>query len=122
MSDAQDQVDALLDAFAALNERNADLTFHENREFPGLARAVASWCERQKKRIEHYVTTSNHRTYEVRKINVGDAEVCVFPLKIGTLDGRDELRDRIEAIRKEADERINGLIEVEIGKAKAVRS
>lgn len=116
------RVQSLLDAF-----REAcvgSLGLHESA-CPGLAYAVADWAQRNKATIKTEVVNSNHRTYEVWEIRLHalstyDGSITVWPLKMGTLDGRDELHDKIEAVRKEADERIKQLLDVE--QAKAVSS
>lgn len=108
---------ALLDAFADASPRYATLGMHEHSDFPQLAETVAEWCKRNKHDIEHHVTTSHHRTYEVWSIRVGDATINVWPLKLGTLDNKDDLRAKIEAIRAEADKQCIALLEAEQAKA-----
>lgn len=115
LASARDHIFALLDALVAAGE--GDLGIHEHRTSPHVAEAVAEWCKRNGHRIEHYITTHQHRTYEVWDIRIHhDAPACdqtisVWPLKMGTLDGKDELRSKIDSIRKEADARIQALID-----------
>ena len=109
-----DAIAAMLDAFVAAKYRNASLGLHENSEFPQLAETIAAWCKQHSIAIAHYVTTAHHRTYEVWNISIGNGStVNVWPMKIGTLDGKDALANRIEEIRAAADRRIEALLNAE---------
>ena len=116
-TDRAESLRTLLDAFVAVDNRCASLALNERNDWPRLAETIAEWCKEHSHHIEHYVTTSHGRTYEVWNIPVDHKTISVWPLKIGTLDGKDELRNKIDAIRKDADERIKQLLEVEMAKS-----
>jgi hypothetical protein len=114
------RLQSLLDAFAAAGVGNLGL--HETT-CKHLAYAVADWAQRTKHKIDTEIVTANGRTYEVWHIGMlgpqYDGTLTVWPKQIGLLDGKDELHKKIEAIRKEADERVKQLLAVEQSKAAA---
>lgn len=111
------RIHALLNAFAATPASNAHLFLHESRDWPHMADAVIEWARARGIRPSTNIATSHGHTYETWDIRVGEGAVSFFPLKIGLLDNVEDLKNKIDKIRNEADVRIRELVEAEKSKA-----
>lgn len=106
-----EQVIALLDAYATFAKWAASpaLFIHEHKSMTALAACVRQWADTNKLAIDAHLNHAHGRTYESWDISVANGAIHFFPTEVGLLADREDLKTKIERIRKEADDRVREL-------------